>query len=72
MNIGSLITHHALYRPQKTAVVFEDQRLTYSEFNLRVNRLANALLNLGIGKGDKIATILPKLPRTAGNLLSGG
>ncbi len=39
--------------------MFEDHRLTYREFNRRVNRLANALLELGIGKGDKIATILP-------------
>jgi len=59
MNIGSLFSRHALYRPNHPAVVFGDQRLTWSEFNLSINRLANALLNLGIGKGDKVATILP-------------
>jgi acyl-CoA synthetase (AMP-forming)/AMP-acid ligase II len=40
-------------------VVFDDYRLTWREFNARVNRLANTFLNLGIVKGDKIATILP-------------
>lgn len=57
--ISHLLTRNALYRPNHLAVVFEDHRLTYRELNRQVNRLANALLELGIGKGDKIATILP-------------
>ena len=59
MNIGSLIAHHAHYRPNHTAVMFEDCSLSFREFNRRVNRLANALLSLGLKKGDKVATILP-------------
>jgi long-chain acyl-CoA synthetase len=59
MNIGTLLSRHARYQPHRLAVVFEDKRLTYGEFNRSVNRLANALLNLGIGKGDKVAVILP-------------
>ncbi|MBI4964584.1 MAG: AMP-binding protein [Desulfomonile tiedjei] len=59
MNIGTLTTRHARYRPDHLAVVFEENRLTWREFNERVNRLANAILNLGIVKGDKVATILP-------------
>jgi acyl-CoA synthetase (AMP-forming)/AMP-acid ligase II len=59
MNIGALFPRHAKYRPNHLAVVFEDQRLTWMEFNQSINRLANALLGLGIRKGDKIATILP-------------
>ena len=59
MNLGSLFFHHSLYRPDHPAVVFEDQRLTWLEFNRQINRLANALINLGIQKGDKITTILP-------------
>ncbi|MBK8026915.1 MAG: AMP-binding protein [Chloroflexi bacterium] len=59
MNLGSVLTRHALYRPDHLAVIFNQHRLTYLEFNQRVNRLANALLDSGIGKGDKIATLLP-------------
>jgi len=59
MNIGSLFSRHARYRPNHLAVVFGDQRLTWLEFNRSINRLANALLSLGIHKGDKVATILP-------------
>src|SRR5678809_731664 len=59
MNIGSLLPRHAQYRPHHTALVLEDRRLTFLELNQRVNRLANALRSLGVGKNDKVATILP-------------
>ena len=59
MNIGSLFSRHARYRPNHLAVVFEDQRLTWLEFNQTINRLANALLGMEIRKGDKVATLLP-------------
>ncbi len=44
MNIGSLLTRHARYQPDKLALVFEDNRLTYREYNQNINRLANTLL----------------------------
>jgi acyl-CoA synthetase (AMP-forming)/AMP-acid ligase II len=59
VNIGSLLPRNARYRPDHTAIVFEDRRLTFLEFNRRVNQLANALLSRGVKKGDKVATILP-------------
>jgi long-chain acyl-CoA synthetase len=59
MNLGSLFSRHARYRPNHLAVVFGDRRLTWLEFNASINRLSNALLSLGIRKGDKVATILP-------------
>ncbi len=59
MNIGSLLTRHARYRPDHLAVIFEQRRLSFRDFNQRVNRLANALLTLGVSKGDKIGAILP-------------
>ncbi|MFH1624285.1 MAG: AMP-binding protein [Pseudomonadota bacterium] len=43
--------------PDKTAVIFEDTRYTYKEFNARLNRLSNALINLGLRKGDLIAIV---------------
>ncbi len=59
MNISHLLNWHARYRPNHLAIVFGDRRFTFAEFNRRVNRIANALSAEGIGKGDKIATILP-------------
>jgi acyl-CoA synthetase (AMP-forming)/AMP-acid ligase II len=59
MDIGNLPARHARYRPDHLAVVFGEHRLTFRQFNARVNRLANALVADGLAKGDKVATVLP-------------
>jgi long-chain acyl-CoA synthetase len=56
--LSTLLTRHARYLPHKTAIVCGDCRITFAEFNRRVNRVGNALLALGLRKGDKVATIL--------------
>jgi acetyl-CoA synthetase len=37
---------------------------TFSDLQQQANRLSNALAALGIGRGDKIALILPQRPET--------
>ncbi len=59
MNIGSLFSRHGKYRPDHLAVVFEDRRLTWREYDRNINRLANGMRSIGIGKGDKVGAILP-------------
>ena len=56
--LGYLLKRSAWKFPNKTAIVFEGKRITYDELDQRVNRLANALLKLGIKKGDKIASMM--------------
>ncbi len=46
------------------ALDYMGKRITYSELNAMVNRFARALMDLGVGKGDKVALILPNLPQT--------
>jgi acyl-CoA synthetase (AMP-forming)/AMP-acid ligase II len=57
--LGRLLTRHARYRPSHTAVVIGGERLSYRQFNNVVNRWANALAGLGVGRGDRVATVLP-------------
>ena len=45
------------------ALVFEDERLTFTQLDERVNRVANAFTGLGLEKGDKVATMLENAPR---------
>ena len=45
--------------PDKTACVDGDLRLTYGELDERVNRLANALLDLGLEPGDRVCMLSP-------------
>ncbi len=59
MNLGTLLPRHARFRPDHRAVTFGETHLNYRELHKSVNRLARVFLELGIGKGDKIATILP-------------
>src|SRR2546430_17173089 len=59
MKIASQLTKNARYLSDHPAVVSNDTRFTFKEYNRRVNRLANAWLDLRLSKGDKIATILP-------------
>ncbi len=41
--------------PNRFAVIFQDQELTYRELNQRANRLANSLSQLGVVKGNRLA-----------------
>jgi acyl-CoA synthetase (AMP-forming)/AMP-acid ligase II len=59
MELSSLLTHHARYRPQATAVVFDQQRLDYRHFKARVDRVAHLLLGLSVKKTERVATLLP-------------
>lgn len=59
MNVGSLLPWHARFQPDHLAMVCGDERVNFSKLEARVNRLANALIRLGLRKGDKLAIVLP-------------
>ena len=52
-----IIHRHALLRPDKEAYIYGAERLTYSEYNARVNSLVHALQELGANKGDAIGIL---------------
>jgi acyl-CoA synthetase (AMP-forming)/AMP-acid ligase II len=64
--MGALTARHARYRPHHTAVVIapcgayeHEIRLSWREFDAYLNRCANALVSLGVARGDRVATVLP-------------
>ena len=57
MNIADCLTIACSIVPERTAIVFEGTRFNYEELQERVNRLANALSDLGVGRGDRLATM---------------
>jgi long-chain acyl-CoA synthetase len=59
MYVGSVLQNHADFRPNRLAIVFGSHRLSFREFNARVNRLANALAGRGVGLGHKVACVTP-------------
>jgi fatty-acyl-CoA synthase len=46
----------------RTAVIYAERRYTYAQFFERARRLASALANAGIGKGDTVAIMAPNIP----------
>ena len=58
----SFLRRSAYVYPEKVAVIYNEQRYTYRDFNARVNRLASALQQMGIVKGDRVAFLCPNIP----------
>src|SRR4030043_816744 len=59
-NIGTfadIIYRNSLLYPDKEAFVYGDTRITFSEFNTRVNKLIHALHEMGVKKGDVIGIL---------------
>ena len=50
--------------PRRTALVFENLRMSYRELLAEVERMAGFLASLGVGRGDRVALHLPNLPQT--------
>ena len=46
--------------PDKVALVATDKKVTYRELNEEANKIANALIEQGIGKGDIVGLMLPR------------
>ena len=57
MNVGEVLDTGAYLYPDKVAVRDSKRSFTYKECNDRSNRLANALIGLGLKKGDRFAAI---------------
>ncbi len=61
--IGYQLSINAARNPQATALSFGGRCLTYAQLNDAASRLANGLLSLGIGPGDRVATLLHNCPQ---------
>ena len=48
--------------PNNIACVYADEKISYGDLKNKVDRLATAFVELGIKKGDTIATVLPSCP----------
>ena len=58
MNVSQILTLTAKKFPGRIAILFENQRFNYQEFNYRVNQFSHVLLKMGLRKGEKVAVLL--------------
>lgn len=76
LTLPQILERTASRFPDRTAILFEGLRLTYRELKDAVDRMATALVNLGVKPGDRVAIQLPNLPQTViayyGVLRAGG
>ncbi|WP_374380860.1 acetate--CoA ligase [Thermomonas sp.] len=73
----SCLDRHLDAHGDRVAIVFEPddpatpaERITYRELHARVCKLANALRNLGVAKGDRVTIYLPMIPDAAVAMLA--
>lgn len=75
--VASALDRHAAATPDRTAIIWEGddgavRRLTFGELLVETNRLANALRELGVQRGDRVGVFLPMLPETVMAVLALG
>lgn len=61
-NLSALLTRSVNRYPERTAIVFGDERITYAALEAAANKVANLLVARGIKPGDKVALSCPNLP----------
>src|SRR5947209_11037373 len=59
---AEMLTRTAERFPEQEAVLFKDVNLTYRELDALANAFANALLDLGIGKGQRVCLFMANRP----------
>jgi len=62
--LPQLLTRSAFRFPDRPALLFYGRIIRYRELDELVNRFAQALLRMGIGKGSVVGIMLPNLPQT--------
>jgi acyl-CoA synthetase (AMP-forming)/AMP-acid ligase II len=56
-NLADLLREHAARRPDAPCLTFEEQTLDFQALDARSNRVANALIDVGVAAGDRVAIV---------------
>ena len=73
---ANCVDRHLAKRGDQVAIIWEgddpakSKKITYRELHAEVSRMANALKELGAGKGDRITIYLPMIPEAAYAMLA--
>ena len=57
LNFGQMLSVHSRVKPNRTGARDLERSMTFTQWNERSCRLANALIGLGLSKGDRIAIL---------------
>ena len=62
INLRQLLEDTVRNHAERTALITERQRVTYGQLDRAVNAVAGLIKQSGVGKGDKVALMLPNIP----------
>ena len=62
MNIYQFLEDSTKKFPDNIACIYADEEITYQDLKLKVDKLASALVDFGVKKGDCVASVLPSCP----------
>src|SRR5512139_3726413 len=62
MIVRNYVEKQAIARPDKVAILFKEEKITFSDLNTMSNRLANRLLEAGVKKGDRVVLLFQNCP----------
>jgi acyl-CoA synthetase (AMP-forming)/AMP-acid ligase II/ABC-type proline/glycine betaine transport system permease subunit len=62
MIVRDYLEKQAIERPNKPAILFKEEKITFSDLNTQSNQLANRLLNAGVKKGDRVVLLFQNCP----------
>ena len=62
LNYAYAVEHAADLYPDNTLIKYNDERVSYREFNQRANQIAHYLIALGIQPGDVVALFMENRP----------
>ena len=66
VSIADLFEQTVRRHPQKTAIIFEDERWSFQQLDEYANRVAGYFLALGLKKGDVVALFMENCPEYVG------
>lgn len=52
------VSKQAELRPDTTAIVLKDQRVSYSDLEIKSNQLAHMLKKHGVGRSDRVCLLM--------------
>jgi acetyl-CoA synthetase len=74
---ANCVDRHLPARADQTAIIWEPdspdtpaQHITYAQLHDKVQRFANVLKELGVGKGDRVVIYLPMIPEASYAMLA--
>ncbi|GAB5377632.1 MAG: acetate--CoA ligase [Acuticoccus sp.] len=74
---ANCVDRHLPHKADETAIIWEPddpdaeaQHITYAELHRKVQKFANVLKELGVGKGDRVIIYLPMIPEAAYAMLA--